>query len=74
MKPSGARAEEGDAPAAAPPPPPASAVSAYENMTKTGASSVAPAEADVGAIVGGFLGPVVVGVGGFAAFSAFAVR
>ena len=76
VKPNGARADEDDAPAAPPPPPPppTSAVSAYEQLTRTGASTQAPAETDVGAIVGSFLGPVVVGVGGFAAFSAFAVR
>jgi hypothetical protein len=43
-------------------------------MTRTGASAQPAAGLDVPALVGGFLGPVVVGVGGFAAFSAFQAR
>jgi hypothetical protein len=51
-----------------------SVADAYEAMTRTGASTQAAPSTDVAALAGGFLGPVVVGVGGFAAYNAFAVR
>jgi hypothetical protein len=43
-------------------------------MTRTGSSSKKSADVDVAALAGGFLGPIVVGVGGFSVFSALQAR